>query len=114
MPDLPVIDFEKGIAACGGSRDLHAQIAGLLAGDLEERIAALRRALLAGDLVTTGRMAHKHKGACLAVGASALSSRFGDIDAAARANDTTLVNALTESLIGDAIAFCQAVAATPR
>lgn len=110
MPDVKALDLERGAAACGGDRALHAQVVGMLAGDLAERIAALRRALIANDLVTAGRMAHKHKGACLAVGALALAERFTSIDAAARAANAKLTSDQTDQLAGDADAFLRAVA----
>lgn len=108
MPDAPILDLDRGVAACGGDRNLHVQVVGMLAGDLAERVAALRRALIANDLVTAGRMAHKHKGACLAVGAQALAERFAAIDAASRAGDGRLAGTLTDRLSGDADAFLQA------
>lgn len=110
MPDANALNIERGIAACGGDASLHAQVVGMLADDLAERIAALRRALIANDLVSAGRMAHKHKGACLAVGAIALSQRFTSIDAAARAGDAKLTSEQTDLLAGDAETFLQAAA----
>lgn len=111
MPDAQALDLERGIAACGGDRALHTQVVGMLAGDLAERIAALRRALIANDLTTVGRMAHKHKGASLAVGAIALAERFTAIDTAARAGDAPRTSALADLLARDADAFIQAAAA---
>jgi HPt (histidine-containing phosphotransfer) domain-containing protein len=108
MPELKALDIERGTAACGGDRSLHTQVVGMLAGDLAERVAALRRALIANDLVTAGRMAHKHKGACLAVGATALAERFACIDAAARSADAKRTSEQTDMLAGDAEAFLKA------
>ncbi len=110
MPDPKTLDIDGGAAACGGDRALHAQVVGMLAADLAERVSALRRALIANDLVTAGRMAHKHKGACLAVGAFTLAKRFTSIDAAARAGNAKLTGEQTDLLAGDAEDFLQAAA----
>jgi HPt (histidine-containing phosphotransfer) domain-containing protein len=99
MP-TPIIDLERGIAACADSAELHAQVSRLLASDIMTRVHAVEAALKNGDLVEASKQAHKHKGACLAVGAQALAEAFSAIDSAARAGDrsgaTVRASALTE------------------
>ncbi|MBN8524088.1 MAG: Hpt domain-containing protein [Planctomycetes bacterium] len=105
MPGSAHLDVERGIAACGGDAALHRQVVGMLAADLDDRVGALRRSLIAKDLVSAGRMAHKHKGACLSVGAVAMAERFARIDQAARGGDVILAGAELDLLTGEAAAF---------
>lgn len=105
MEDLPDLDRERGLLACGGNRDLHAQVADLLAADLDDRLAALQRAAEAGDLSGAGRLAHKHKGACLAVGAARLAALFAAADQAARGGDRSGLRAHLDQLAEAAVAF---------
>jgi HPt (histidine-containing phosphotransfer) domain-containing protein len=110
MMDASPIDLTAGIAACAGSRDLHQQVASLLAGDIDARVAAVATALASGDLEAVARLAHKHKGACLAVGAVALAETFAAIDRAARAADVTTAARRATVLRPEAEAFKAAVA----
>lgn len=105
------LDRQLGVQACGGDPALHRQVVGILAGELGERVAALRRALIAHDLANAGRLAHKHKGASLAVGALALAERFAAIDAAARGGDGLRAAAEADRLAADAEAFVAAARA---
>lgn len=111
MPDPRVLDLTAGIAACAGQADLHHQVAGMLAADIEARVAGLRNALAAGDLGGAAKLAHKHKGACLAVGAKGLAETFAATDQACRIGDATTANTHAGRLDPEVAAFKAAVAA---
>lgn len=107
--DATPLDLSAGIAACAGSKDLHLQVASLLAGDIDARVGGVQAALASGDLTTVAKLAHKHKGACLAVGARALAELFSTIDMAARGGDRAAAAARATALAGEASAFKAAV-----
>lgn len=94
----PAIDRERGLLACAGSDDLHRTVLNMLAGDITARIAELAAAVGRGEAEAAGRLAHKHKGACLAVGAMALGEAFAAVDAACRAKDLATARDLADRL----------------
>lgn len=105
------LDISKGLAACAGISDLHRQIVLMLAADIAGRISELERLLAAGDAAQAGRMAHKHKGACLAVGAQELAELFISIDMPCRAGDLATARAQAAGLPAARDAFKAAAAA---
>lgn len=109
MSDAPPLDLVAGIAACAGMADLHRQVATLLAGDIESRVAGLATALANGDLGGAAKLAHKHKGACLAVGAKALAEIFAATDQACRIGDAATASRHAGRLPAESSAFRAAV-----
>jgi HPt (histidine-containing phosphotransfer) domain-containing protein len=107
----PPLDISKGLAACAGISDLHRQIVLMLAADISGRVSELERMLATVDATQAGRMAHKHKGACLAVGAQELAELFAAIDMACRAGDLATARAQAAGLPAARDAFRTAAAA---
>jgi CheY-like chemotaxis protein len=78
----------RSIAADGGP-DLFRELAALFLGDLEERLAALRAGVSAGDAGTVARMAHTLKGSAGNLGAERLMGACLELEQAARGGTTT-------------------------
>lgn len=111
--DRPALDIEQGVAACAGSPELLREVAAMLDQSLDGRIAEVQAALAAGDATEAGRLAHRHKGACLTCGALALAATFAAVDHAARTGDLVGSTAAAAGLTPAAAAFRTARAALP-
>ncbi|HAT09739.1 MAG TPA: hypothetical protein DCS97_03925 [Planctomycetes bacterium] len=110
MASAPALDVARGLAGCADSADIHREVVAMLAGDIDTRITAVQQALINGDLPACAGLAHKNKGACLAVGAIALAELFTTIDKACRRGDGAEAKTTTLQLPDAAIAFRTAAA----
>jgi HPt (histidine-containing phosphotransfer) domain-containing protein len=110
MGTAPVLDVARGLASCAENPDIHREVVGILAGDIEARVAAVQQALGNNDLAVCAGLAHKNKGACLTVGAIALAELFTSIDHACRRGDSATAASTALLLPDAATAFRSAVA----
>ena len=110
MASAPALDVARGLASCADNPDIHREVVGILAGDIETRVATIQHALTQGDLAVCAGFAHKNKGACLTVGAIALADLFTAIDHACRRGDAATASTSASLLPDAAAAFRSAVA----
>jgi len=112
-----VFDHSVLLEQLMGDRELAASICKEFLADIPVRIASLREALEAGDVVEGGRRAHAIKGASATVGGEALRALAAEIEAVCRSGDreqmklaagrldaafAELKQAMTESMSGEA------------
>jgi len=109
MPDNPVLNPAAGLAACGYLADLHRQLAVVLAGDLTERIRATLQAVEAGSLDQARLCAHRHRGACVTIGAMELANLFYFIEDAGIRGDAAQATLYVDLLPAAAERFREAI-----
>lgn len=85
----------------GGDRALIDEILAAFKEDVPLRVSALSRALAAGNLAETGRLAHALKGASGSLGATCLYQRAAALEQAARGGDAARSVVLGRLVEGD-------------